>query len=112
MLINLLQIINICAGWSTSRKYACPYCMENTDAFYLTHERKMCWFDCHSRFTTEDHRFRNNKNDFKKGKRVRSSTPVLRDGYDILDQIDSMGLVKITEVGAEEHNAAVSRDSG
>jgi hypothetical protein len=86
--------------------------MEDTDAFYLTHGHKMCWFDCHRRFTEEDHRFRNNRNDFKKGKRVMSTPPVLRDGFEILDQIDRMGLVKITEVGAEEHNAAVSRGSG
>ena len=71
----------------------------------------MCWFDCHGRFIPEDHHFRNNKDDFKKGKRVRSSPPILRDGYEVLDQIDSMGLVRITEVGAEEHNAAVSRGS-
>ena len=38
--------------------------------------------------------------------------PVLRDGYTILDQIDSLGLLKITEVGADEHNIVVSRGSG
>ena len=72
----------------------------------------MCWFDCHRRFTEPDHRFRNNKTDFKKGRRERRGPPVLRDGYEILDQINNMGLMKITEVGAEEHNAAVSRGLG
>ena len=86
--------------------------MEDTDAFYLTHGHKMRWFDCHRRYTKGDHRFRNNRTDFKKGKRERRGPPVLRDGFEILDQIDSMGLMKITEVGAEEHNTAVSRGSG
>ena len=86
--------------------------MEETDAFYLTHGHKMYWFDCHKRFTEEDHRFQNNRTDFKKGKRIRSGSPVLRDGYAMLDQIDSMGLLKITEVRTEEHNTAVNRHSG
>ena len=37
---------------------------------------------------------------------------VLCDGYAILDWIDSMGLLKITEVGADEHNTVVSSGSG
>ena len=111
-LLNLLHSPAVYVGWSTSGKYVCPYCMEDTDAFYLTQGHKMCWFDCHRRFTEEDHRFRNNRTDFKKGKRERRGPPVLRDGYEILDQIDSMELMKITEVGAEEHNTAVSRGSG
>ena len=32
LLIKLFLI-----GWSTSGKYACPYCMEETDAFSLKH---------------------------------------------------------------------------
>lgn len=86
--------------------------MENTEAFYLKNGRKMCWFDCHRKFLPDDHRFRMNRNDFRKGRRVLSGCPPLRSGSEVLEQIESMDLRKITEMGAVEHNARVSRDSG
>ena len=46
------------SGWSTHEKLACPYCMEDSKAFRLTHGRKPCWFECHRRFLPSDHPFR------------------------------------------------------
>ena len=35
------------SGWGTARKYAYPYCMEDSDAFFLTKRGKISWFDNH-----------------------------------------------------------------
>ncbi|GLT30776.1 hypothetical protein SLA2020_055650 [Shorea laevis] len=55
------------SGWSTHGKLACPYCMENSKAFWLEYSRKTSFFDCHRQFLPLDHPFRRNKNDFIKG---------------------------------------------
>ena len=44
-------------GWSTHRKLAYPYCMENTKSFQLEQGRKPYWFDCHRQFLFEHHPF-------------------------------------------------------
>ncbi|XP_074323740.1 uncharacterized protein LOC141660653 [Apium graveolens] len=64
-------------GWSTHGKLACPYCMERTKSFTLPKGRKPCWFDCHRRFLPEDHPFRRNRENFRKGK-VENDIPVPR----------------------------------
>ncbi|MBN8156864.1 hypothetical protein J0J30_22920, partial [Vibrio vulnificus] len=100
-------------GWSTSGKYACPHCMEHTDAFYLKNSRKMCWFDCHRKFLPLEHRFRINRNEYRKGKRVLTETaPPICNGDEVLRLIESMRLMKVTIDGAEEHNPRFSQDSG
>ena len=32
-------------GWSTSRRLACPYCMDETRAFSLKYGKKFSWFE-------------------------------------------------------------------
>ncbi|KAL8098118.1 hypothetical protein AgCh_031039 [Apium graveolens] len=63
------------SGWSTHGKLACTYCMEYTKSFTLQKGRKPCWFDCHLWFLPEDHPFRRNRENFKKGK-VENDKPV------------------------------------
>ena len=46
------------SNWSTHRKLAYPYYIENTKVFQLEHGRKSCWFDCHRQFLPEHHPFR------------------------------------------------------
>ena len=38
------------SGWGSVGKYACPYCMKDSDAFSLTKGGKMSWFDNHRFF--------------------------------------------------------------
>ncbi|XP_074355949.1 uncharacterized protein LOC141695614 [Apium graveolens] len=64
-------------GWSIHRKLACPYCMEHTKSFTLQKGRKPCWFDCHRRCLPENHPFRRNRENFRKGK-VENDRPVPR----------------------------------
>ncbi|XP_019057446.1 PREDICTED: uncharacterized protein LOC109116462 [Tarenaya hassleriana] len=56
------------SGWSTHGRLACPFCMEETEAFQLRHGRKSCWFDCHRRFLPRNHPFRQNRTLFTKGR--------------------------------------------
>ena len=106
------EVLNF-LGWSTSGKYACPHCMGYTDAFSLRYGQKTCWFDCHRKFLRVDHPFRKNRDNFKRGKRaINDYPPPILNGNDILREIEHLGLRKITEVRAEEHNAVAGRDSG
>ena len=63
------------SGWTTHGKLACPICMEDTKAFYLSNGRKTCWFDCHRRFLPCNHPLRKNKKDFLKGKHALNEFP-------------------------------------
>ena len=100
-------------GWSTSGKYACPYCMEKSEAFYLQHGRKTCWFDCHRKFLGSGHPFRRNRSDFKKGRAAVSDLPLnLKSGWELLAELEDIGLKKITKPGFDEHNRDVGRFTG
>ena len=48
-------------------KLACPYYMENYDAFSLSKGGKTSWFDNHRKFLLMEHPFRRNKKAFRKG---------------------------------------------
>ena len=37
-------------SWTTVDRLACPYCMEDLDAFTLSRSRKQSWFDNHCKF--------------------------------------------------------------
>ncbi|GKV04525.1 hypothetical protein SLEP1_g16678 [Rubroshorea leprosula] len=54
--------------WSTHGKLACPYCMENSKAFWLENGWKTSFLDCHRQFLPSEHPFKRNKNDFIKGR--------------------------------------------
>ncbi|KAG6427521.1 hypothetical protein SASPL_111767 [Salvia splendens] len=45
------------SGWSTAGRLACPYCMENSDAFTLEKSGKQSWFDNHRKFLPMNHPF-------------------------------------------------------
>ena len=49
------------SGWSMAGRLTCPYCMEETRAFSLRHEKKISWFDCHRCFLQINHPFRKDK---------------------------------------------------
>ena len=87
--------------------------MIDTGAFSLKHGRKTCWFDCHRRFLPSDHLFRSNKTDWYKGRNARNQGPPrVYSGIEILHGLDSIGMKKITEIGAEVANKAAGKNSG
>ena len=86
---------------------ACPHCAHDYDAYNLSHGGKTTWFDNHRRFLPSTHPFRKNKNWFTKGKTISKFAPPIRSGEDVLKEIESFGLMKVTELGSEEHNAKI-----
>ena len=100
------------SGWGTSGKYACPYCMEDSDAFSLTKGGKMSWFDNHRKFLPEDHLWRRNKRWFRKGRAVQKSAPPIWSGVDLINEIDDFGFKKVTELGGEEINHRIQKSCG
>ncbi|XP_031131722.1 uncharacterized protein LOC116033108 [Ipomoea triloba] len=97
------------SGWSTAGRLACPYCMDKSDAFTLKHSGKQSWFDNHRKFLLANHPFRKNKIAFFKNKAVTTEAPLVRSGYDILAEIETLGLKKVTELDAAEVNALISK---
>nr|XP_017219141.1 PREDICTED: uncharacterized protein LOC108196387 isoform X2 [Daucus carota subsp. sativus] len=95
------------SGWKTAGHLACPHCAHEHDAYNLKHGGKPTWFDNHRKFLPANHPFRKNKNWFTKGKVVSEFPPPIRTGEDVLQEIESLGLMKITELGSEEHNAKI-----
>ena len=79
------------SGWSTVEKLACPYCMENSDAFSLSKGGKTSWFDNHRKFLLMEHPFRRNKKAFRKGQTVLKGAPPIRSGAEILELIEHYG---------------------
>ncbi|GKV02853.1 hypothetical protein SLEP1_g15237 [Rubroshorea leprosula] len=75
------------SGWSTHGKLACPYCMENSKAFWLEHGRKTSFFDCHRQFLPPDHPFRSNKNHFIKGRSENGTMPERLSGDEMHSRI-------------------------
>jgi hypothetical protein len=45
--INDFPAYGMVSDWSTYRKQACPYCMENNKVFILTNGSKASFFYCH-----------------------------------------------------------------
>ena len=95
------------SGWKTAGHLACPHCAHDHDAYSLSHGGKTTWFDNHRKFLPANHPFRKNKNWFTKGKIVTESAPPVRTGEDVFQEIESLGLMKVTELESEEHNARV-----
>ncbi|KAK1362529.1 hypothetical protein POM88_047003 [Heracleum sosnowskyi] len=95
------------SGWTTAGHLACPHCTHDHDAYNISHGGKSTWFDNHRKFLPANHSFRKNKNWFTKGKTVSEMAPPLRTGEDVLQEIESLGLMKITELGSDEHNTKI-----
>ncbi|XP_050222731.1 uncharacterized protein LOC126672823 [Mercurialis annua] len=111
--INDFPAYSMLSGWSTAGRKACPYCMENTDAFTLDKSGKQSWFDCHRKFLPPNHQFRRNVTDFRKGKReVGKRFAGVRTGDELLAEIDRLGFKKAFEPGAKVTNALLSKDHG
>ncbi|CAA7059438.1 unnamed protein product [Microthlaspi erraticum] len=91
------------SGLTTHGWLSCPYCMDRTDAFQLKHRRKTSWFDCLRRFLPLNHRYRRNKQLFKKNKAVRVPPPVVLPGEDIEAQIDHFGAQSTVRRGGNWH---------
>ncbi|KAK1359643.1 hypothetical protein POM88_044117 [Heracleum sosnowskyi] len=92
-------------GWKTDGHLACPHCAYDHYAYNLSHGGKTTWFDNHRKFLHANHPFRKNKNWFTKGKTMTESPPPVRTGEDVYQEIESLGLMKVTELGSDEHNA-------
>ncbi|CAM8912231.1 unnamed protein product [Rhodiola kirilowii] len=75
------------SGWSTQGKLGCPYCMEDTKTFYLQNGRKICYFDCHRRFLSRDHAYRNNTRNFLKNRREYDNPVPFRTGHDMYNSV-------------------------
>ena len=100
------------SGWGTAGKYACPYCMEYSDAFSLTKVGKMSWFDNHRKFLPKDHLWRRNKRWFRKERAVKKSAPPIWFDVDLINEIDDFGFKKVTELGGEEINCRIQKSCG
>ncbi|KAJ8764635.1 hypothetical protein K2173_006717 [Erythroxylum novogranatense] len=100
------------SGWTTTGKLACPYCGDDSDAFYLPNGSKMCWFDNHRKFLPSDHPFRRNKYKFRKNRTVNTRPHPIKSGEEILQEIDELGLLKVTELEADEVNSTISQNFG
>ncbi|KAK1369544.1 hypothetical protein POM88_035636 [Heracleum sosnowskyi] len=94
-------------GEDIDMESSCPHCAHDHDSYNLSHGGKPTWFDSHRKFLPVNHPFRKNKNWFTKGKTVSDLAPPIRTGEDVLQEIESLGLMKITELGSEEHNAKI-----
>ncbi|XP_015170735.1 uncharacterized protein [Solanum tuberosum] len=99
------------SGWSTAGRLACPYCMENYDAFTLTKGGKQYWFDNHHKFLPLNHPYRKDKSSFRKNRVVTMQPTPFRSGEDVLKGIEELGLKKVTELGVDIINHRVSRFS-
>ncbi|XP_074293337.1 uncharacterized protein LOC141620334 [Silene latifolia] len=86
--INNFPAYGMLFGWAIAGKLACPYCMEESKAFWLPHGGKMCWFDCHRHFLSTNHVFRYNKTSFLKNKfQKNDEPPPIVDGFEIWENI-------------------------
>ncbi|KAK1391118.1 hypothetical protein POM88_019296 [Heracleum sosnowskyi] len=97
------------SGWKTAGHLACPHCAHDHDAYNLSHGGKPTWFDNHRKFLPANHPFRKNKNLFTKGKTVSEFAPPIRTGEDVLQEIEALGLMKITELGGRASGCAKTR---
>ncbi|XP_043816628.1 uncharacterized protein LOC110624237 [Manihot esculenta] len=100
------------SGWSTAGRTACPYCMENTDAFTLRKGGKQTWFDSHRKFLPDNHPFRRNKTSFIKNKCVSKSPPPIRTGEYLLKEIEQIGLRRVIDIDSHEINCRLSKITG
>ncbi|XP_071707070.1 uncharacterized protein [Rutidosis leptorrhynchoides] len=97
----------ILSGWRTHGRLACPYCMGDTNTFWLNEGGKPCWFDCHRILLPERHSFRRDKKGFKKGISQLSTTiPPELTGDEILSQVSNFPTV----YEGEPYSAKNSKD--
>ncbi|KAK9112328.1 hypothetical protein Scep_019847 [Stephania cephalantha] len=101
------------SGWITHSKMTCLYCMDDTKAFQLHHGRKTSWFDYHRRFLPQNSKLKADKKGFMRAKVVINDEPsLIRCGEEILMEIESLLLMKVTKIGADAKNAEIAKGSG
>ncbi|KAK6123870.1 hypothetical protein DH2020_042384 [Rehmannia glutinosa] len=100
------------SGWSTAGRLACPYCMDKSDAFTLRCSGKQSWFDNHRKFLPANHTFRKNTTAFRREQSVKTRPPVVRSGFEILRELEVLGLRKVTDLDATNVNASISKTCG
>jgi hypothetical protein len=64
--VHDFKAYDIFTSWSIHGELTCPICGSDTDCFCLMHEGKISYFDCHRRWLSEKHKFRQEQNTFKK----------------------------------------------
>nr|XP_033517183.1 uncharacterized protein LOC117281448 [Nicotiana tomentosiformis]XP_033517185.1 uncharacterized protein LOC117281448 [Nicotiana tomentosiformis]XP_033517187.1 uncharacterized protein LOC117281448 [Nicotiana tomentosiformis]XP_033517188.1 uncharacterized protein LOC117281448 [Nicotiana tomentosiformis]XP_033517192.1 uncharacterized protein LOC117281448 [Nicotiana tomentosiformis]XP_033517202.1 uncharacterized protein LOC117281448 [Nicotiana tomentosiformis]XP_033517203.1 uncharacterized prot len=100
------------SGWSTAKKLACPYYMEEAQSFILHHGGKISWFDSHRMFLDQNHPFRRDRKNFLKGQTVKRLPPTFITRDEILNKISELGLRKVTELDVEEVNRRICKTCG
>jgi hypothetical protein len=65
-------------------------CMDESVALRLQHGRKVNFFDCHQRFLPFSHKFKGDKESFKKRKSVRKGPPKRKLGADIVKMLGEL----------------------
>ncbi|XP_048632974.1 uncharacterized protein LOC125607181 [Brassica napus] len=102
------------SGWTTHGRLACPYCQDETGAFWLSNGRKHSWFDCHRRFLDADHPYRKNTQAFRRGKTVLDPPPPWLTGEEILrERINNIeGLSSSVECRGNGHDNPSKTISG
>ncbi|XP_057418581.1 uncharacterized protein LOC130712785 [Lotus japonicus] len=93
--INDFPAYGMLSGWSTAGKLACPYCMNQSKAFWLKHGVKCSWFDFHRQFLPMDHAYRRNKDAFYKNRVVTSIAPRRLTGDQMWEEVSNVP--KVTE---------------
>ena len=109
--INGFLAYSILSGWNTAGRYAFPYCMDYSQAFYLTHSKKMFWFDYHRRFLDRSHPYRRNRTNFRSGVVEKRNPPIIRTGHELLDELDQFGFLRVNEEDAPEYNNEINKYS-
>jgi hypothetical protein len=83
---------DIFAGWSIQGELTCLICGSDTDCFCLTHGGKISYFDCHRRWLSRKHKFKQEQNVFKKDNIVTKGPPKHVSGPQIIDMLDKLTL--------------------
>jgi hypothetical protein len=78
------------AGWCVHDRLNFPICMDDTDAFRLQHGRNVSFFDCHRRFLPSNHKLRNDKQSFLKGKPFRKGPLKQKFGANVIQMLDDL----------------------
>ncbi|XP_057990748.1 uncharacterized protein LOC110633890 [Hevea brasiliensis] len=99
------------SGWSTAGRLACPYCMDHSDAFSLSHGGKISWFDNHRKFLPDNHPFRRNRVNFLKGKVCMPESPPILSSEDTFLQIEDLGLRRVIDSDGEAVNSVIARNT-
>jgi hypothetical protein len=88
--IHDFKAYDIFASWSVHRELTCPICGSDTDCFRLTHGGKINYFDCHRCFLPRNHKFKQQKNTFKRDNVVTKGPPKHLSDPQIIDMLDKL----------------------